>query len=173
MEGTQRTEIDPREFRSALGHFASGITIATVVHEDTTHGMTANAFMSVSMDPPLVVVSADHKTTWHEKASESDRYGVSVLSEQQGALSNHFAGKPEEGIEIPFVWRNGVALIEGAIAQFVCRIVDAHPAGDHTLYIGQIEYLNYEEGKPLLFFTGEYGALKVEEVQVWEHSFWW
>lgn len=152
--------IDPGEFRNSVGHFASGITIATVAHEDEVYGMTVNAFMSVSMDPPLVLVSADNGTTWHEKASQSDRYGASILSEEQIELSNHFAGKTEEDIEIPLMWRNETPLIEEAIAHFVCRIVDAHPAGDHTLYIGEIEYLNYEGGKPLLFYTGEYGALK-------------
>lgn len=169
MERSEHTEIDPRELRNALGHFASGITVATTVHEGQTYGMTANAFVSVSLDPPLVLVAADNKTKWHEKVSQSRRYGVSVLSEEQGSLSDHFAGRgSQEDLEIPFVWQDGIPLIEGAVAHFVCRVVDPHPAGDHTLHIGQIEHLNYQSGDPLLFYTGGY-----ETLEVWETSFFW
>ncbi len=166
-------EVDPREFRNALGRFASGITIVTTAQEGAIHGMTANAFVSVSLDPPLVLVAADQRTTWHEKTLQSGRYGVSILSEKQGDLSNHFAGRSSKDIEVPFLWRHETPLIEGAIAHFVCRVVNTHLAGDHTLHIGQVEYLNYKDGKPLPFYAGEYGALKVEDVNVWEHSFWW
>lgn len=169
MEHTEHSEVDPRELRNALGHFASGITIVTTVHEDVTYGMTVNAFVPVSLDPPLVLVAADNNTRWHEKVSQSGRYGVSVLSEEQGKISDHFAGRERrEDIEISFMWQDGMPLIEGAVAHFVCRVVDPHPAGDHTLYIAEVEYLNYRSGDPLLFYTGEYGNL-----EVWETSFSW
>ncbi len=169
-DGKARTEIDPREFRNTLGRFATGITVATTVHEGEIHGMTANSFCSVSMDPPLVAIAADHGTVWHEKVSQSRRYGISVLSAEQGDLSNHFAGKPQEDLEVPFVWQSEVALLDGAIAHLVCRVVDPHPAGDHTLHIGQVEYTDYRDGNPLLFYTGSYEKL---EVNIWETSFWW
>lgn len=170
MERTEHTEIDPRELRNALGRFASGITVVTTVHEGVTYGMTANSFVSVSLDPPLVLVAADNRSKWHEKVSESGRYGVSVLSEEQGSISDHFAGRREsqKGVEIPFVWQDDVPLIEGALAHFVCRVVDSHPAGDHTLHIGQVEHLSYQNGSPLLFYTGSY-----EHVEIWETSFFW
>lgn len=169
--GERSTAIDPREFRNALGRFATGITVATTVHEGETYGMTANAFSSVSMDPPLVSIAADHGTVWHEKVSQSRRYGISVLSAEQGGLSNHFAGRPpQEGLEIPFIWRDEMPLLDGAIVHLVCRVVDPHPAGDHTLHIGQVEYIDYGDGDPLLFYTGSYEKL---EVNLWETSFWW
>lgn len=169
MERSEQTEINPRELRNALGHFPSGITVVTTVHEGVTYGMTANSFVSVSLEPPLVLVAADNRTKFHEKALESCRYGVSVLSEEQGPLSDHFAGrKLKEDVEIPFVWQDGMPLLDGAVAHFVCRVVDAHPAGDHTLHIARVEYLNYQDGNPLLFYTGDYGNL-----EVWERSFFW
>lgn len=169
MEHTKQTDIDPRELRNALGHFASGITVVTTVHEGITYGMTVNAFVSVSLNPPLALVAADNNTKFHEKASKSGRYGVSVLSEEQGELSNHFAGiEQREDDEIPFVWQEGIPLLDGACAHFVCRVVDPHPAGDHTLYIAQVEYLDYRGGTPLLFYTGSY-----ENLEVWEKSFFW
>lgn len=164
--------IDPRQFRDVLGRFVTGITVVTTVHEGTIHGMTVNSFCSVSMDPPLVSIAADHRTVWHEKVSRSRLYGVSVLSSEQGDLSNRFAGRRPEAdpSEVPFVWRNDVPLLDGAIAYLVCRVVDSHPAGDHTLHIGRVEYMDYGDGDPLLFYTGSYEKL---EVNIWENSFWW
>ncbi len=169
MERTEHAEVDPRELRNALGHFATGITVVTTVHEGVTYGMTANAFVSVSLDPPLVLIAADNRTRFHEKVSRSGRYGVSVLSEEQGKFSDHFAGRErQEDAKIPFVRQDGMPLIEGAVAHFVCRVIDPHPAGDHTLHIARVEYLNYQGGAPLLFYTGAYGNL-----EVWERSFFW
>lgn len=166
----QSPAIDPREFRRALGRFASGITVVTTVYEGETYGMTANAFVSVSMDPPLVLVSVDHRANMHKVLPHSGSYGVSVLTDKQEDLSQHFAGKPKEGQEIPFVWQHEMPLLEGALAHLVCRVVDAHPAGDHTLYIGEVEYLDYRDGAPLLFYTGAYRCL---EVPIWDHSYLW
>lgn len=167
MEGTK---LDPLEFRRTLGRFASGITVVTTVHEGETYGMTANAFVSVSLDPPLVLVSVDNRANIHRVLPRSRRYGVSILSDQQEDLSQHFAGRPKEGTEVPFFERGGVPLLDGALAHLVCEVVDAHPAGDHTLYIGRVEYLNYHDGAPLLFYTGAYRNL---EVQLWDHSYIW
>jgi flavin reductase (DIM6/NTAB) family NADH-FMN oxidoreductase RutF len=172
MERTQ-PEIELRKLRNALGRFATGVTVITTEHEGEIHGMTANAFVSVSLEPPLVLVSVDNRALMHEKIAGSGRYGVSVLSEEQGDISDHFAGRSRGGVEISFTRRNGMPVLEGAIAYFVCRVADAHPAGDHTLYIGEVESLDYEDGRPLVLFTGGYGGLKVQEVKVWEHGFWW
>lgn len=172
---TRDRDVDPRAFRDTLGRFATGITVVTTVDEGEIYGMTANSFCSVSMEPPLVSVAADHSTVWHEKVSLNGRYGVSVLSAKQGDLSNHFAGRLREEVEVPlevpFVWRNEMPLLDGAIAHLVCRVVDSHRAGDHTLHIGRVEYADHREGEdPLLFYTGTYERL---EVNLWETSFWW
>ncbi len=167
MEGTR---VDPLEFRRTLGRFASGITVVTTVHEGETYGMTANAFVSVSLDPPLVLVSVDNRARMHKILPQSKRYGVSILSDKQEDFSQHFAGRRKEGTEVPFVEINGIPLLEGALACLVCEVVDTHPAGDHTLYVGQVEYLDYQDGAPLLFFTGAYRNL---EVQLWDHDYIW
>lgn len=165
MKGTRNTRIDPLEFRKTLGKFASGVTIVTTMHEGSMHGMTANAFLSVSLEPPLVLVSVDNRSHMHERLPESGRYGVSILSDEQEALSQHFAGRSREGLEIPFVWRHDMPLFEGAIAHLVCRVVAAHPAGDHTLYIAEVEYLDHRDGAPLAFYTGRYANLQLESMR--------
>lgn len=163
------TQIDPRVFRSALGRFATGVTVVTTVHEGTEHGMTANAFTSVSLTPPLVLVSVDQRARMHTLLTSSERYGVSILSEAQVKVARHFAGRPLPDLSLQFVWQQGIPLITGAVAHLVCHVVDAHRAGDHTLFIGQVEYVDYREGAPLLFTAGAFHCL---EVQIHESLFW-
>jgi flavin reductase (DIM6/NTAB) family NADH-FMN oxidoreductase RutF len=162
--GSKSTEgapsFDARQFRTALGRFASGVTVVTAQYEEQTHGMTANAFVSVSLDPPLVLVSLDNRSYMHRVLPCVSRYGISVLAEDQERLSNHFAGRTVEGLHIRFATRNGIPLLEGAVAYFVVQVLDAHPAGDHTLYIGRVEHFESRDDKPLLFFAGRYQQLR-------------
>ena len=152
--------LDPRQFRNALGRFASGVTVVTAQYENQVHGMTANAFVSVSLDPPLVLVSLDNRSYMHRILPSVGRYGVSVLTEDQQQLSNHFAGRTVPGLHVRFTAWNNTPLLEGAVAYFVARVVDAHPAGDHTLYIGRVEHFEARDDKPLLFYAGAYGHLR-------------
>ena len=159
---SDNTHIDPREFRNALGRFASGVTVVTTELDGQIYGMTANAFISVSLDPPLVLVSVDKRATLNKMLPVSKRYGVNILAQDQQDLSDHFARRPVEGLKISFVEKHGIPVLDGAIAQLVVRVVDMHPAGDHILYIGQVEHLEWREGKPLLYFAGNYRWLKPE-----------
>ena len=159
--------IDPRQFRNALGRFASGVTVVTTEHENHVHGMTANAFVSVSVDPPLVLVSLDNRSYMHRILPSVGRYGVSVLAEDQERLSNHFAGRTVEGLHIRFTARNSIPLLEGAVAYFVAGVIDAHPAGDHTLYIGRVEHFESRDDKPLLFYAGTYQQLRDKKRIAW------
>ena len=156
---------DTRQFRNALGRFASGVTVVTTCYAGRTHGMTANAFVSVSLAPPLVLVSIDNRAYLHRVLPEAGRYGVSVLAEEQEALSNHFAGRTVEGLHIRFVERHGMPLLGGAVAYFVVQVIDAHLAGDHTLYIGRVEHFEASDGKPLLFHAGKYQQLRSEKAR--------
>lgn len=156
---TTATSFHPRELRKAFGRFASGVTVVTTSHDGHTHGMTANAFVSVSLDPPLVLVSVDRRAHLHQVLPSSRRYGVSVLADDQEALSDHFAGRAADGVEVEFVERMGMPLLAGALAYFVVQVVDMHPAGDHTLYIGRVEHFEAREGAPLLFHAGKYERL--------------
>ncbi len=153
---------DAREFRSALGRFATGVTVITTEQDGEVYGMTANAFLSVSLDPPLVLVSVGRHAAMHERLLNAERYGVSVLSQTQAALSDHFARRRGEHPSVEFIEKHGVPALQGAIAYLVARVVDAHPAGDHTLFIGHVEYLEWTDEKPLLFFAGKYHHLKTE-----------
>jgi flavin reductase (DIM6/NTAB) family NADH-FMN oxidoreductase RutF len=153
--------VDPMEFRRTLGRFATGVTVVAAYDEGgNPRGLTANAFMSVSLDPPLVLVSLDNRSRTKPVLERAGRYGVSVLAEEQKALSDHFAGRPQEGLTIVFVERAGAPVLEGALAQVVARVVEAYPAGDHTLFLGEVEHLAYREGRPLLYYAGRYARLE-------------
>jgi flavin reductase (DIM6/NTAB) family NADH-FMN oxidoreductase RutF len=156
---------DPFRFRHALGRFASGVTVVTARYENRAHGMTANAFVSVSLDPPLVLVSLDNRSFMHKILPIAHRYGVSVLTENQEHFSNHFAGRVVEGLQVRFVQQNGVPLLDGAVAHFVVKVIDVHPAGDHTLYIGRVEFFEVYDEKPLIFYASQYQQLRTERIK--------
>ena len=157
------TEFDTRRFRNALGRFASGVTVITAHHGGRAHGMTANSFVSVSLDPPLVLVSLGNRASMHRILPAARRYGISVLGEDQENLSNHFAGRIVPNLHVRFIEREGVPLLEGAVAYFVAALEEAHPAGDHTLYIGRVEHFEWNDDKPLLFYAGRYRHLRAEK----------
>ena len=151
--------MDDRLFRNAMGRFTTGVTVITTKIDDEVHGMTANAFMSVSLNPKLITVSVDHKAQMHEKLRESERFAVSILSEEQQNISKHFAGQKqaEKGIDFDFI--EGVPVIPDALAAIVCKGYSSHPIGDHTLYVGEVIDIGLKEGEPLTFFAGKYGSL--------------
>jgi flavin reductase (DIM6/NTAB) family NADH-FMN oxidoreductase RutF len=142
-----------------MGRFATGVTVVTTMHRDTIHGMTANAFLSVSLRPPLVLVSLG-RCRMSEMLPLTGRYGVSVLAHDQEQFAAHFAAQRVSQVAPTFVWHEGLPLLEGALAHLACRVVDVHPAGDHVLWIGEVEHLKHEEGEPLLFYTGRFGTVR-------------
>jgi flavin reductase (DIM6/NTAB) family NADH-FMN oxidoreductase RutF len=154
---TRIQESDSHLFRQALGRFATGVTVITTMDEGSVHGMTANAFCSVSLEPPLVLISVGKHNHMHRFLAQSRHYAVSILSKDQEELARHFAGQSQDGLLVPFVWHEGYPFIKGAIAYVTCRVIDMHPAGDHTLYIGRVEHLSSaEEHAPLLYYGGKY-----------------
>jgi flavin reductase (DIM6/NTAB) family NADH-FMN oxidoreductase RutF len=148
----------PGRLRKAMGRFATGVTVVTTAQRDQVHGMTANGVMSVSLDPPLVVVSlGDCKMD--ELLPRTRRYGISVLGAEQEALARHFAGRPVEEVAPAFTWWKELPFVEGALAQVGCRVEAIHEAGDHRLWVGRVEYMEYRDGDPLVFFAGGYDRL--------------
>ncbi len=145
--------------RQVMGRFATGVTVITTHHRDTIHGMTANAFLSVSLRPPLVLVSLG-SCRMGEMLPRTRRYGVSVLAHDQGHFAEHFAAQRVSPVEPEFVWHEGLTLLDGALAHLVCRVVDVHPAGDHELWIGEVEHVHQRDGEPLLFYTGRFGTVR-------------
>lgn len=164
-------EVTGRALRKALGQFVSGVTVVTAEHEDDVHGMTANAFTSVSLDPPLVVVCIATSAKMDRRIQDCGHYGVSILCKAQEKLSMHFAGAGGDPEEVEFVYREGVPLVGGALVHLACRVVDSHPAGDHTLHVGQVEGLWHEHGDPLVFYTGSFRALELVGDQSWGLGF--
>jgi flavin reductase (DIM6/NTAB) family NADH-FMN oxidoreductase RutF len=146
-------------FRRTLGMFATGVTIVTTMEADQVHGMTANAFMSVSLQPPLILISVDKRAKMNSLLREGVRFGISVLAENQRALSDHFAGRPGALPEARFTVVHDTPLVEGALAQLVARTERSYWGGDHSLFLGRVEYARYGSGAPLLFLGGRYEQL--------------
>lgn len=154
------------EFRRALGSFATGVTVVTVERDRAhVHGMTANSFTSVSLDPPLISVCVDEKARILPMLKEKRRFGVNVLKHDQQGMSEYFA-KPEqlhdamERLGISFCWdEENIPLLDNVLCQLSCRLSGAHVAGDHTIVIGEVHSANFFEGEPLLFYRGQYHAI--------------
>lgn len=166
------TSFSPREFRNALGRFATGVTVVTMQVQGAapppegaavrSYGLTVNAFMSVSLDPPLVAVAIDKKARAHATLLGAPQFGVSVLAHEQEGLSDLFAGRPVAAPERPFEQLVGFPVVAGALTQLVCSMYQAHDVGDHTIFVGRVEALRYTEGQPLLFFRGQYDGLRAD-----------
>jgi flavin reductase (DIM6/NTAB) family NADH-FMN oxidoreductase RutF len=152
-------EAAARELRSVMGRFATGVTVVTTTHKNTIHGMTANAFLSVSLRPPLVLVSLG-RCRMSEMLPRTGQYGVSVLASDQEQFAAHFAGQRASDVAPEFVWHDDLPHLSGALAHVGCRVVDVHAAGDHVLWIGEVQHLSHRDGEPLLFYTGRFGTLR-------------
>lgn len=158
---------DKREFRNALGSFATGVTIVTTMSEDGTPiGLTANSFSSVSLDPPMVLFCLDRKSYSFAHFTKSTHFVVNVLSAEQQAISSHFA-KPSEDKwnEVTFdVCGVGCPSFANSLAIFECETCDIHPAGDHIIIVGRVEsFTRRAEGEPLLYYQGRYASLAQEQ----------
>ncbi len=153
---------DPRvALRKTLALFTTGVAIITTRAGDEVHGMTANAFMSVSLEPPLVLISIDRRAKMCGILHEGARFGVNVLCETQRDLSDRFAGRPlPDDVGQPrFAMVHDTPLIDGALAQFVARVVKSYWGGDHSLFLGQALYAHTGPGTPLVFHRGRYERL--------------
>lgn len=150
------------DFRQAMGRFATGVTVVTTPHgKDGVHGMTANAFTSVSLDPPLVLVSVDKRANTHRLIPQAKRFAINILRRDQRDVSNHFAGKPNTEVEkkLKYDWQNEIPLLSDCLASVSCCLWANYDGGDHTLYVGEVVGLRVSEGDPLLFYRGNYGRL--------------
>ena len=155
---------DAAMFRGVMGRFATGVTVVSFMREGEPAGMTVNAFLSVSLDPPLILISVRRTSNFVQHVHVGDRYGVNVLAEAQEHLAPYFARRPDGATKVAFRDHFGTPLIDASLAQIVARVVDIHPAGDHLLYIAAIEHLWHgPEAKPLIFFSGKYKQIHAHE----------
>ena len=148
------------DFRAALACWASGVTVVTSAAGGRIHGMTVSAFSSVSLDPPLVLVCADKSSDTLALIEESRVFAVNILSAEQQALSNRFASKKDEHLRFAgLAWRpggTGSPILPGVLAALDCRVVAAHDAGDHVIYVGSVETVEIFAGAPLVYHAGSY-----------------
>jgi flavin reductase (DIM6/NTAB) family NADH-FMN oxidoreductase RutF len=158
--------IDSNTFRSVLGRFASGVTIVTT-RDDAggDHGMTVSAFCSVSLEPPLVLVCIDHAASMYTLLERDGRcrFGISILSSEQEAYSRRFAIDPDTGRFDGIAYNrgdSGVVLLDDALAHLECRVLEFHDAGDHTVFIAEVERAEARHGRPLLYYRGGYAQLE-------------
>jgi flavin reductase (DIM6/NTAB) family NADH-FMN oxidoreductase RutF len=157
------------EFRRAMGFFATGVTVITVANDGNVEGMTANAFTSVSLDPLLVLVCVDHKARTHAHLHTRRRFGINVLSEHQRKISEHYAqidrdptcAEPEAGARFDYT-QHGTPVLHGALAYLECRLQSTQEAGDHTIFIAEVEDVVVREGQPLLYFRSAYHVIGSE-----------
>ena len=155
--------VDPRQFRDAMGHFATGVTVLTTRHEGELHGMTANSVTSVSLDPMLILVCLmkDARTALAIQAAE--RFAVNILTEGQDELSQRFARPGQdhfEGLEL-MEGPHGLPLLPGCLAHLAAQVTEIVPAGDHDVVFGEVDHVhvNPNGGSPRLFFQGGYRKL--------------
>lgn len=156
------TAIDSQLFRRAMGHFASGVTVVTTLtSENEPRGMTASAFSSVSLDPPLILVCVGRTSSFYEAITAAPFFAVNVLSRNQQDLSTRFASKIEnkfEGVET-MAGKTGAPLLTGSLAQIECSRYEILPGGDHVIVLGRVEHLDVFGGEPLAYFAGKYREL--------------
>lgn len=154
--------IDASEFRRVMGHFASGVAVVTTVTPDGRPcGLTASSFCSVSLDPTLVLVCIERDSDSHDCVRSAGRFAVSVLEQEQGeTLSRRFSAYDVadkfEGVAHR-AERTGAPVLEAAIAWLDCRVTVEYPAGDHTIFVGEVVAADAREGTPLVYYRGGYG----------------
>lgn len=157
---------DAQTFRQAWGKFATGVSVITTVEaDDEIHGMTANGITSVSLDPLLALVCAGHTTASYPLIKESGRFAINILSEEQQAIAEYYARPTDQKTgDVPMSFSRtaqGAATLDGSLAYMDCRVVNEYVAGDHTIFIGEVEEIAIDPDgtRPLLYFEGRFNRL--------------
>jgi len=152
------------EFRAVLGRFASGVTVVTTLREGQPHGVTVNAFTSLSLDPPLVLICIDKTSHIHNILLETGVFAANILCEDQRDLAACFAGRSERRYRDFCEARyhaeaTGAPVFDSALGWVDCRIVNVYPGGDHSIIVGQVEAMGGTDQEPLLYYRATYGRL--------------
>ena len=158
---------DPGVFRRAMGRFATGVTVVTTTHRGVDHAMTVNAFASVSLEPPLVLVCIEAEARFHKAVTSSGVWSVSVLDESARGVSGWLStrGRPLHGQLDRVPHRRGpftgTPLLDQSLATIECRTSALHDGGDHTIVVGEVVSAELAGGgaAPLLWYRGGYSHL--------------
>ncbi|GIN93852.1 flavin reductase [Siminovitchia terrae] len=155
--------MESREFRNTLGHFATGVTVITTTNGMENIGLTANAFSSVSLEPPLILVCIDKKASSIEALKKDRPFVVNILQQEQEAECWGFAKRGQDkfaGVSYT-ISEDGVPMLQGNLATIECRVDEIFEGGDHYIITGKVKKANYDKEKnPLLFFRGEIRKMK-------------
>lgn len=155
-------EVDPRDFRAAVGEFATGVTVVTATDGAAPAGMTVNSFTSVSLEPLLILVSMTHGSRTLATVARGGNFAVNILHRWQREVALHFA-RPQEEFPRRFVEASdGFLVVPGALAYLGCEVVERVAAGDHDLVIGRVVQLHHQPGEPLVFHRGRLGGLAID-----------
>jgi flavin reductase (DIM6/NTAB) family NADH-FMN oxidoreductase RutF len=163
--GGDALTVDPLEFRSIIGHFATGVTVITTAAGDRLQGMTANAVSSLSLDPVMVLICVAKSTHTHRVLSEGGVFTVNILGAHQGEVSRIFAKKAEPQVgslrgQRFRIGETGAPILEDCLAFLECRVVSVFDGGDHSIFLGRVVSEGVvEEMPPLLFYRGEHHKL--------------
>lgn len=151
--------VDQRELRDTMGHFATGVTVLTYESQGIKYGMTVNSFTSVSMDPPLALVSLMRGSAALPFLLDRP-FAINILSEHQVAAALQFAGKDQNDLMLSWIEDGLAPRLQGTAAHLQCTPWSLYDGGDHVLLLGHVEsFAKTEEARPLLFHCGKFGAL--------------
>ena len=161
---------DAKAFRQAWGMFVTGVSVITTIEPDgQVHGMTANGIASVSLEPLLVLICAGHNTNSYALIKQSRRFAINILNEDQQRVGEYYARPPEQrtgdGGGSFSLTERGSAIVDNCLACMDCHVVDEHVAGDHTIFVGEVDEIQVNSGKPLVFFGGKFGRLGADGFQ--------
>jgi flavin reductase (DIM6/NTAB) family NADH-FMN oxidoreductase RutF len=155
--------VEPDEFRRILGHWTTGVAVvATVTRGGEPRGLTANAVASVSLEPPLVLVCVERGADTHGSIRAAGFFAISILPQAAERTARRFAGEHAEGKFDGIAWHSGstgAPLLDEALAWVDCRLRDAHDAGDHSIFVGEVMAGDAVEGEPLVYYRGGYNRL--------------
>lgn len=151
-------------FRQAWGKYPTGVSVVTSIEPGGgVHGMAANGINSVSLDPLLTLVCVGHSRNSYPLIKRAGRFAINILTESQRAIAEHYAMPPERrsaDIDVSFTFtETGAAFIDGSLASMDCRVVNEQVAGDHTIFIAEVEGIELSEGSPLAYCEGKFGSI--------------
>ncbi|KPV43692.1 flavin reductase family protein [Alicyclobacillus ferrooxydans] len=154
--------VTEEQFRHALGRFASGVTIVTTAYKDQLNGLTVSAFCSVSLNPPYILICVDKGSSANPAIQGAKAFAVNILTDAQSHLSNHFARRTDDkfsGVSYR-LGQLGMPLLDDTLGYLECTIAQQVDAGDHYIYIGQVEHASVDSSAvPLMYYNGSYRQL--------------